>query len=304
MLALAQHKKQQMEQAAQAASAAASSAGNAKKRGGAGADDSSDSSKRARGSHESASAASAASAAMEDVAAPSSAHGESGELSYELRLLAHALHVVLPGQTDGPAALRLLRARLQSWLGESPLHQQVTAAPPLFQQEDFSPKQLAVLRDIHATFTGDYTLRVRVLRKRLEVTLQSFMWGGKGVALEEELSRLAAAKLATFPSGAHVDLYELWAATHTVLHIARMTSREYAQQSSIKRVIIGAVPDRGGRVDTNTRLGSDYEMPAFQARTASSGGGGGGHSGGHGGRGGGGGGGGHRGGRGGKRGGR
>lgn len=252
----------------------------AKKRGGDGPD--ADSHKRARGSQESAAAASAS--AMEDVpAADSASSSDSSEISYEIRLLAHTLQVVINqaaikaaagkanATLNGATALRLLRTRLQAWLAESPVHQQAAALHPLFRRTDFSSQQLAVVADIHRTFQSDYTLRVHMMRKRLEVTLQSFMWGGKGRQHEDELARLAATKLASFPAGSQVDEYELWAATPTVLHISRMTSREYAQRSSIKRVIIGQVPDRGGRVDTNTRLGNDYEMPAFAKRSTSTG---------------------------------
>lgn len=320
MLALTRHKqKLQQQQQASGAQGLLSSAGAgsqpagspqpaggkavaAKKRGGDGAD--ADSHKRARGSQESAAAASAS--AMEDVPAADSASSDSEECSYEMRLLAHTLQVVLNQAAvkaaaggaevalNGATALRLLRTRLQAWLAESPVHQQAAALPPLFRRSDFSSQQLAVLADIHRTFQSDYTLRVHMLRKRLEVTLQSFMWGGKGKLHEDDLARLAATKLASFPTGSQVDEYELWASTPTVLHISRMTSREYAQRSSIKRVIIGKVPDRGGRVDTNTRLGNDYEMPAFAKRSTSTGsdgshhrggGGGGGRSGGGGGRG-------------------
>ncbi len=279
MMALRRHKRQQQQRLAQqelqARSDAASTnenkraGGNAKKRGGAEVTEEADI-KRARSDNSAAAAAAtpaASSDAMEDVAS-SSEHAEAAEITHELRLLAATLQIVWPSNPDGAAVLRQLRTHLTAWLRESPLRPAACTLPPLFTQSSFNSKQLAVLRDMFATFHGDYNLRVHVIRKRLEVTLQSFMWGGKGATCSDEITKLASMKLATFPRRAQVEWYELWAATPVTLHIARMTSREYAQRSSIKRVIIGAVPDRGGRVDTNSRLQADYDMPAFTARSA------------------------------------
>jgi uncharacterized membrane protein YgcG len=222
---------------------------------------------------------------------------EARELADELRLLSHTIQLPLPtagnGAVSGALVLRNVRMQLETWLAGAPSRPATVCLPPLFSQSSFNPRQLSVLRDMFSTFVSDYTLRISVLRKRLEVTLQSFMWGGKGATVVDELTRLATSKLATFPRRAQVDFYELWAATPVVLHIARLTSREYAQRSAIKRVIIGQVPDRGGRVDQSSRLEADYDMPSFTARRAeaASGGGGGrgggGQRGGHGGRGGG-----------------
>jgi len=297
-----------LQQAAQAA-AASKATTTSKKRGIAGESEPvSESAKRARGTEHSLDAVAVASGSdsMEDVQGDAS--DDARELADELRLLSHTLQLRLPSGSDagnGAVALRHLRTGLEGWLSASPLRPAAVCLPPLFTLSSFSGLQLSVLRDIYATFSSDYTLRVSVLRKRLEVTLQSFMWGGKGASAADDLTRLATSKLATFPKRANVDWYELWAATPAVLHIARLTSREYAQRSAIKRVIIGQVPDRGGRVDQSSRLQPDYDMPAFTARREGGhggghgGGGGGGHrggGGGGGGRGGGGGGGGHHGG--------
>lgn len=295
MIALAQYKQRQAATAAAAASATPmDTTGNQKKRGG---DDTSESeNKRLKGD---------TSAPMDT--AESEGEDESAALSRELHLLAHTLQVVLSqsslaqsasssgGRVSGVTALQLVRAHLSGWLAESPAHAACTTSSPIFSPSEFSAKQLAVLADVHRTFSSDYSLRISVMRKRLEVTLQSFMWGGKGRTRADELTRLAASKLATFPTRSLVGEYDLWCATSSATHIARLTSREYALRSSVKRVIIGPVPDRGGRVDTNTRIEAEYGMPAFTKRVDDAhgghahrgrgGGGGGGHRGGRGGRG-------------------
>lgn len=313
MIALAKHKAQQQQRtpagsgnvASQLMGASATpqqQQANKKKRGGEPTSDSVDPDALAQDMKRLKSGQEASTVPMEDVPMESDVADDaaSQELSDELHLLAHTLQVVLnqttidkqqaaaaggttqhqQQQLNGVTALRLLRSRIDSWLGASPVHAAAAKLAPLFQASEFSAKQLAVLADVYRTFSGDYSLRIRVLRKRLEVTLQSFMWGGKGKTCADQLARLAAAKLATFPPAALVDEYELWAATPQVLSIARMTSREYALRSSIKRVIIGRVPDRGGRVDTNTRIESEWGMPAFTKRTTTAEGAptGGGHS--------------------------
>jgi len=172
------------------------------------------------------------------------------------------------------SALNLLRSRLESWLNESVERREIATMPPLFQPDQFNPVQLSVLRDVYETLKEDYSLRVRVLRKRIEVTLQSFVWGGKTKSnpqIEAELTRQVSRRMKEFPRTSQVDFYELFSATPLVTHITRMTSREYSLQSKVKLVVIGSVPDRGGRVDASTRMEKEFGMPAFTRRVSSEG---------------------------------
>lgn len=85
---------------------------------------------------------------------------------------------------------------------------------------------------------------------------------------ETELGTLIRNKLAEFPTKPDIDFYELYTATPALLSIIKQTSASYSKQSAIKRVIIGKVPDRGGRTEEHR---VPVEMPAWAARQESGG---------------------------------
>lgn len=61
-------------------------------------------------------------------------------------------------------------------------------APPLFDQlMELSPAQLSLFERINAALFEDYRLRRRMLLKRLDVTLESFMWGAETLGNEGEI---------------------------------------------------------------------------------------------------------------------
>lgn len=136
----------------------------------------------------------------------------------------------------------------------------------LMNPSNFSEEQINILKDINSELSHDYAIRRDVLFKRMEVTLQSFIWSDKGKEKENEILGLAKRKLLSSAAlGSHVRFDDLFLATRDVYHVERVTAKNI--QCAIKKVIIPSMPDRGGR-PKEVRPGQ--LMPSFRARDSRS----------------------------------
>lgn len=54
-------------------------------------------------------------------------------------------------------------------------------------RDNFSSEQVQLLERINAAFVMDFTVRRRMLLKRLDVTIQSFLWGASVQGKEDEI---------------------------------------------------------------------------------------------------------------------
>ncbi|KAK2585215.1 hypothetical protein KPH14_009920 [Odynerus spinipes] len=161
---------------------------------------------------------------------------------------------------------------------------------PLFFGE-LSTDQWNKLCDYDKELQTEYEIRREMLLKRLDVTVRSFLWSERVQAQEKELNsryHSGRSKMGTKPNVGIADLL----AARDDLAVVEKTSNATVRKntrSSINKVIIGNVPDRGGR--PYEQEPPPPEMPPWQkdrvAGPPSSGGRGrGGNTGGSGGRGG------------------
>jgi len=105
-----------------------------------------------------------------------------------------------------------------------------------------------------------------VLLKRLEVTLQSLMWSGKGEEHKADIKMLLRNKSLGLTAHTDISLYTVFTARPYIIQsaLSKTSGKEVSSNthSSIKTLIIGPVPDRGGRVDER-RISA---MPGFKER--------------------------------------
>jgi len=135
---------------------------------------------------------------------------------------------------------------------------------PLFSKQNFSPQQMKDIEDMNEALREEYTYRFTVLKKRLDVTLQGFLWCDEGKKHEAEIKEIVSKKIVEIPSEPDITLHDLFCA-HTDLGVISKTSSLSTQSPSVvKSVVVGEVPDRGGRPGEG-RQGS---MPSFKARGA------------------------------------
>ncbi|KAF6200915.1 hypothetical protein GE061_005362 [Apolygus lucorum] len=171
----------------------------------------------------------------------------------------------------------------------------VLVSPPLFTGK-LTDKQWVLLEKVNKDLQEEYENRRKMLLKRLDVTIQSFQWSERMKGKENDIAEKYSSRRNNLTAATSVKLSDLIAARAHLAVLEKTSSASVRKntQSSINKVIIGRVPDRGGRPEDQQP--PPPEMPSWAPR-ANQPQGGGGYQGGGGGRGGGRGGGGDRGGR-------
>ncbi|XP_063229367.1 protein FAM98A [Bacillus rossius redtenbacheri] len=146
-----------------------------------------------------------------------------------------------------------------------------------------SDKQWHQLEELQAELQQEYRLRREMLIKRLDVTIQSFQWSDRVKNKEDQIASLFLSKRKALTVEPDVDLSDLLAARDDLAIIEKTSSASVRKntQSSINKVIIGRVPDRGGR--PSEQQPPPPEMPSWQQQRPGGGGGFGGGGGGGGG---------------------
>ena len=222
---------------------------------------------------------------------------ETGKIVFQLDKMCNDLDV--DTSVLGPAAsdadiLRLVSEAVSQAAARLPPG--VLHAPPRvlghLSLEQLGTEQLNMLVRVNEAYAADFLLRRQMLMKRLDVTIQSFLWGEKAQGKEGEV--VAAIQAQRRHLSEEPCVYSVEDALRAPISLLHEHSKRVTDQGSrgkkslVKTVIIGHIPDRGGRANEMRPKKSDMGF-----------GGGGGYKGRGGGRGGGGGGGGRGGGRGG-----
>ncbi|GFR51040.1 hypothetical protein Agub_g13368, partial [Astrephomene gubernaculifera] len=238
----------------------------------------------AAGSGATAATAGAAAAAGKELQA------RAADVSRALRMAAEAMQVPLPPESAGSAggggaALPLLQQLLPRV--EAALGQQLGPAflQPLCGRGELTEQQLATLAEINGALREEYGLRRAVMIERAKVTLQAFEWSPrlaeKGTA--KEATAVAAAARKAMSAQPQVSLEEVWSLrpADVIALTAAPTSSQVAtldaaaavtgydkhdigggggskrpaapMGAGVKGVIIGQVPDRGGRPEGKAR---------------------------------------------------
>lgn len=172
---------------------------------------------------------------------------------------------------DGdPAETPLARVEQYVTDAMSKLPKSAKEARSVLDRKSFSQTQVEVLGKINAVLSRDYRVRHKVLLKRFDLTLQSFIWSDKGKKKKDVIMGKYAALETDLPAEfVHVSLDELFAARPEVLALRKITDTESRVDTRLKRAVIGAVPDRGGRVGEG-RVPTASNMPRFRSRAANS----------------------------------
>ncbi|XP_072933899.1 protein FAM98A-like [Epargyreus clarus] len=143
------------------------------------------------------------------------------------------------------------------------------------------------LETVFSEMFEEYRLRRETLITRLECTIQSFEWSDRLKSKKDHIQSTYRPKRELLKVKPDVRLSDFLAARTSLLQVEKTSSASVRKntQSEISKVLIGKVPDRGGR--PNEQQPPPPEMPSWQQRSTPQGGGGrgGGGGGGRGGRG-------------------
>ena len=97
--------------------------------------------------------------------------------------------------------------------------------------------------------TKEYENRRNMLITRLTVTLQSFIWAGRGAEKKDEVMELSNAMLGNLPGKSPISIGQMLACRETVLISKKTSSGENRTEANInKHRMTTRVADRGGRV--------------------------------------------------------
>ncbi|KAL6265658.1 hypothetical protein P5V15_002453 [Pogonomyrmex californicus] len=119
---------------------------------------------------------------------------------------------------------------------------------PLIDVE-LSAKQWEQLNKLQEKMYKEYMIRRDMLLKRLDVTVQSFLWSDRIKSQETEVNTKYEERRKTLKNEPKVTLADLLAARDDLAVIEKTSNASVRKntRSKINSVIIGAVPDRGGR---------------------------------------------------------
>ncbi|XP_052009973.1 protein FAM98A [Xyrauchen texanus] len=177
---------------------------------------------------------------------------------------------------------------------EKKLKEALSKVPPSHIGEPLLKKPLGPvhcekIEAINQALVNEYEVRRKMLLKRLDVTVQSFGWSERAKTRAERLTKVYQPLRTALATKTMVSVAHLFAARQDLSKILQTSSGHMREKTAcaINKVLMGRVPDRGGR--PNEIEPPPPEMPMWQKRQDGPQGGGGGqhYSGGGGGRGGG-----------------
>lgn len=138
---------------------------------------------------------------------------------------------------------------------------------PLISKK-LGPAEWSKLQRVYQKLLNDFTIRRMALLKRLDVTIQSFGWSSRMEDKQAQITRVympCRQSLMTEPS---VQFGDVLAARPDVLIIDKTSCAKVREktQTSVAKVIMGSVPDRGGRA--TDMAPPPPEMPSWSKRRA------------------------------------
>ena len=208
--------------------------------------------------------------------------GQRGKLVFQLDKICKDLRVTPeienPNELDIITAVREKVAQVLENVPSEVISEPPKALPAILA---LSNTQKEILAKITKAYQDDFLLRRQMLMKRLDVTIQSFLWGEQAQGKEGEIvAAIQAQRKHLQEEPTAYTLSDAITAPVSLLHDHSKRVTDQSGKSLVKTVIIGSVPDRGGRANEIRPKASDL---GFRRGGGGGGGGrGGGRGGGHG----------------------
>ncbi|XP_010071614.1 PREDICTED: LOW QUALITY PROTEIN: protein FAM98A, partial [Pterocles gutturalis] len=189
--------------------------------------------------------------------------GGGSEVFQELKGICIAL-----GMSKPPANITMF----QFFSGiEKKLKETLAKVPPNHVGKPLLKKQLGPahwekIEAINQAIVNEYEVRRKLLVKRLDVTVQSFGWSDRAKSQTEKLAKVYQPKRALLSTKCTISVANLLAARQDLSKIMRTSSGSIREKTAcaINKVLMGRVPDRGGR--PNEIEPPPPEMPPWQKR--------------------------------------
>ncbi|XP_060101967.1 LOW QUALITY PROTEIN: protein FAM98B-like [Heteronotia binoei] len=168
---------------------------------------------------------------------------KNNEIHQELQMICEALG--LPKSADIPALLSNAEGKVKDVLSKIPNR----CVGKSLLKTPLTPDQTERLEKINEALCSEYECRRRMLMKRLDVTIQSFGWSDKAKVKTDDIARIYQPKRYGLAPKSTISLAHLLAAREDFSKITRTSSGITREKTvcAINRVLMGRVPDRGGR---------------------------------------------------------
>nr|CAG4640046.1 EOG090X06T3 [Daphnia pulex]SVE84889.1 EOG090X06T3 [Daphnia pulex] len=130
-------------------------------------------------------------------------------------------------------------------------------------------QQWSQLHQLLGELNKDYKLRREMLLTRLDVTVLSFTWSPNVKSKMDEVSAIFQPLRSSMLAEPNVNISRLLSAREDVAYEEKTSSASVREKTKtpLQRMLIGEVPDRGGRATENRR--PPPEMPGWQKRPSS-----------------------------------
>ncbi|XP_013387259.1 protein FAM98A-like [Lingula anatina] len=125
-------------------------------------------------------------------------------------------------------------------------------------------KQWQSIQSISEALQQEYGLRREMLLTRLDVTIQSFKWSDRAKSKENEVAAAYQPLRKHLSARKELGIAEILAARDDLISIQKTSSGDARMKCAINKIIMGSVPDRGGRAWELQPPPPD--MPFFQKR--------------------------------------
>jgi hypothetical protein len=203
---------------------------------------------------------------------------ERGKIAFELDKICRYLDMDVENRDD-PSMLGVFSS-IQTAVNSIPPESISNYSKILPGSLELNENQVQILSQVEEHVHKDFLIRRKMLTKRLDATIQSFLWGeqvrGKEseivAAIQAQRSRLSEEPIrynSTDAMNAPISLLRE--------HTKKVTDQGGQSKALVKSIIIGTVPDRGGRANEMRPKSSDIR-PNYGGGRGGGGGGGGGHN--------------------------
>lgn len=212
-------------------------------------------------------------ARMLAVDTPAVTNGVSGETptAAALKRMLLTLNFPKPPANISPAQLfSKLELKLKDLAAAAPAE---LVGVPLWSCAELSDKQWRHLEKTMSELELEYRLRREMLLKRLDVTVQSFRWSPRAQQRQEEVLAAFSSRRSALSRQPVVQIAHLLSARRDLAVEERTCSSQVRRntRTGLNRVVIGPVPDRGGR--PSEQRAPPPEMPSWKPRDGGGGGG-------------------------------
>ena len=201
-----------------------------------------------------------------------------GQLLFQLDKICKDIQAETPENAIESTIISSANTKINNLIESVGSKDKIISPPVILNKIELNKDQRVTLQAISDAITQDFELRRKMLMKRLDVTIQSFLWGEAAQGKEGEIvAAIKAQRDNLTEESIKYTAEDALIAPVTLLHEhSKRVTDSVGSKSLVKTVIIGRVPDRGGRTNEMRPKARDIQ-PAWARKSGGGGRGGGGH---------------------------